>query len=152
MWTQKLNLVNYLWDWLINNIPVIINFINSSSATLLGLSYSSMPSMKNVIQKHNSKVMEGPEPTNNKTCSSWQKLDCPFNENCLSECLVYNTVVNTSITKPYYRTCDKSFKDSCNKHTSSFRSKSPQKSTEVSNCIWGLKENSENYIAIQIFA
>ena len=120
-------MVNYLWDWLINNILVIINFINSSTATLLGLSYSSMPSMKNVIQKHNSKVMEGPEPTNNKTCSSWQKLDCPFNENCLSECLVYNTVVNTSITKPYYRTCDKSFKDSCNKHTSSFRSKSRQK-------------------------
>ena len=96
--------------------------------------------------------MEGPEPTNNKTCSSWQKLGCPFNENCLSECLVYNTVVNTSITKSYYRTCDKSFKDECYNHTSSFRSKSRQKSTEVSNYIWGLKENCENYIAIQIFA
>ena len=96
--------------------------------------------------------MEGPEPTNHKTCSLWQKLDCPFNENCLSECLVYNTVMNSSITKSYYRTCHKSFKDKCNNQTSSFRSKSRQKSTEVSNYIWGLKENCENYIAIQIFA
>ena len=33
------------------------------------LSYSLMPSMKNVIQKHNSKIMEDPRPTNKKTCS-----------------------------------------------------------------------------------
>ena len=31
-------------------------------------------------------------------------------QNCLSECLVYNAVVNTSATKNYYRTCEKSFK------------------------------------------
>ena len=37
------------------------------------ISYSYMPSMKNVIQKHNSKVMEDPKPTNNKTCSCRQK-------------------------------------------------------------------------------
>ena len=29
-----------------------------------------MPSMKNVIQKYNSKLMEDPKPTNNKTFSS----------------------------------------------------------------------------------
>ena len=33
------------------------------------LSYTCIPSMKNVIQKHNSKIMEDPKPTNNKTCS-----------------------------------------------------------------------------------
>ena len=33
------------------------------------LSYSYIPSMKNVIQKHNSKIMEDSKPTNNKTCS-----------------------------------------------------------------------------------
>ena len=33
------------------------------------LSYSCMPNMKNVIQKHNYKIMEDPIPTNNKTFS-----------------------------------------------------------------------------------
>ena len=71
------------------------------------LSYSCMPSMKNVIQKHNSKIMEDPKPTNNKTCSCRQKLHCLLNHYCLSECLVYNAVVETSTTKNYYETCER---------------------------------------------
>ena len=104
-----------------------------------------MPSMKNVILKHNSKITEDPKPTNNKTCSCRQKSDCPLNRNCLSECLVYDAVVNTSTTKNYYGTCEKSFKERYNNHTSSFKNRSRQKSTELSNYIWELKENGENY-------
>ena len=109
------------------------------------LSYCCMPSMKNVIQKHNSKIMDDPKPTNNKTCSCLQKSDCSLNQNCLSECLVYNAVVNTSTTKNYFGTCEKSFKERYNNHTSSFKNRSRQKSTELSNYIWELKENGENY-------
>ena len=94
-----------------------------------------MPGMKNVIQKDNSKIMEDPKPTNNKTCSCRQKSDCPLNQNCLSECLVYNAAVNTSATKNYYGTCEKSFKERYKNHTSSFRSKSCQKCAELSNHI-----------------
>ena len=95
------------------------------------LSYSWMPSMKNLIQKHNSKIMEDVKPTNNKTCSCRQKSDCLLNQNCLCECLVYNAVVNRSTTKNYYGTCEKSFKERYNNHTSSFRDESRQKSTEL---------------------
>ena len=109
------------------------------------LSYSCMPSKKNVIQKQNSKIMEDPKPTNKKTCSCRQKSDCPSNQNCLSECLVYNAVVNTSTTKNYFGTCEKSFKERYNNHTSSFKNRSRQKSTELSNYIWELKENRKNY-------
>ena len=64
--------------------------------------------------------------------------------------------MNTSITKDYYGTCEKSFKERYNNHTSSFRNKSRQKSTELSNYIWELKVNDENYttdwlIAIHTF-
>ena len=104
------------------------------------VSYSCMPSMKNVIQKHNSKIMEDPTPTNNKTCSCRQKSDCHLNQNCLSECLVYNAAVNTSTTKNYHGTCEKSFKERYNNHTSSFGNKSRQKSTQLSNYIWELKK------------
>ena len=68
-----------------------------------------MPSMK-MFQKHNSKIMDDPKPTNNKICSCRQKSDCPLTQNCLSECLVYNAVVNTSTTKNYYGICEKSLK------------------------------------------
>ena len=79
--------------------------------------------------------MEDLKPTSNKTCSCRQESDCPLNKNCLSECLVCNAVVNTSTTKNYYGTCEKSLKETYNNHTSSFRNKSRQKSTELSNHI-----------------
>ena len=50
--------------------------------------------MINVIQKHNSKILKYLKPTNNKIYSCQQKSDCPLNQNFLSECLVYNAVVN----------------------------------------------------------
>ena len=116
------------------------------------LSYSCMPSMKNVIQKHNSKIMVDPKPTNNKTCSCRQKLDCPLNQNCPSEGLVYNAVVNTSTTKKYYGTCEKSSKERYNNYTSSFRNKPCQKSTKLSIYIWEFKENGENYTIERLIA
>ena len=94
------------------------------------LSYSYILSMKNVIQKHNSKITEDSKPTNNKTCSCRQKSDCPLNENCLSECFIYNAT-----TKNYNGTCEKSFQERYNNHTSSFKNKSQQKSTELSKYI-----------------
>ena len=67
------------------------------------------------------------------TCSCRQKSDCHLNQNCLSECLVYNAAVNTSTTKNYHGTCEKSFKERYNNHTSLFGNKSRQKSTQFSN-------------------
>ena len=89
--------------------------------------------------------MEDLIATNNKTCSCWQKSDCLLNQNFLSECLMYNAVVNTSKTKKCYGLGEKSFKERYNNHMWSFINKSRQKSTQLSNYIWELKENSENY-------
>ena len=68
--------------------------------------------------------MEDPKPTNKKTCSCGQKSDCPLNQNCLSEYLVYNAIVNTSTTKNYCGTSEKSFKERYDNHASLFRNKS----------------------------
>ena len=53
--------------------------------------------------------------------------------------------MNTSPTKKYYGTFKKSFKERYNNHTSTFENKLRQKSTELSNYIWELKENGVNY-------
>ena len=72
------------------------------------------------------------------------KIRLSLKSSCLSECLVYNTVVNISTKKNYQGTCEKDFKERYSNHTSSFRNKSRQKSTELSNYIWELKVNDEN--------
>ena len=120
-------------------------FQKLSNRNNVELSYSCMPNMKSVIQEHNSKIMEDPKPTYNKTCSCRQKSDFLLNQNCLSECSVYNAAVNRSTTKNYHETCEKCLKEICNNHTGSFRNKSREKSTVVSNYIWELKVNYENY-------
>ena len=58
--------------------------------------------------------------------------------------LVYN-VVNTSTTKTYHGTCEKSLKERYNNHSSSFRNKSRHKRTELSNYIQEMKVNDKNY-------
>ena len=68
-----------------------------------------------------------------------------LSQNCLSEYLLYNAVVNTSATKKYYGICKKSFKERCHKHMSSFRNKSCQKNTGLSNYIWEMIENYQKY-------
>ena len=53
------------------------------------LSYSSMPNMNNVIQRHNFKIMKNPAPSTTETCNCRRKTDFPMDGNCLSECLIY---------------------------------------------------------------
>ena len=53
--------------------------------------------------------------------------------------------MNISLTKNYFGTCKKSFKERYNNHRSSFKNTSRQKGAELSNYIWELKENGENY-------
>ena len=53
--------------------------------------------------------------------------------------------MNTSTTKNYFGTCEKSFKGRHNNHTSSFKNRLQQKSIELSNYLWELKENRRIY-------
>ena len=59
-------------------------------------SYNCFPSVKNVIQIHNSEIMKDPKPS---TCGCPPKPDCLFKESDLAECLVQNAFVNQSTAK-----------------------------------------------------
>ena len=66
----------------------------------------------------------------------------------LSGYLEYNALVDwldTNKTKHFYGTCSKKFKERYNNHTAAFRSKTKEKSTELSKYIWELKDNNINY-------
>ena len=99
-----------------------------------------MPNMNNVIQKHNSKIMKNPAPSTAKTCNCHRKTDCPMDANCLSECLIYKASASTTTNKFYYGTCENTFKERYNNHSSSFRNKSRDKNTELPKYVWELKE------------
>ena len=104
--------------------------------------------MASVIRNHNTSLLKDPTPTDIKECSCCRKPECPLDKKCLSEYLVYNASVDrldTNKTKHYYGTCEKNFKEHYNNHTSSFRNKSKEQSTELSKYIWVLKDNNIQY-------
>ena len=88
--------------------------------------------------------MGDPKSTNNETYSCQKKSYSPLNQNCLSECLVYNIVVihlqqklNTELEKKVWKIGI----------TITFHhlETSRHKSTNLSNDIQKLKVNDENY-------
>ena len=76
------------------------------------------------------------------TCYCRQAMDCPLNGKCLSEDIVYKTTISApnKPTKFYYGLTERKFKDRYNNHTLSFRSEDYRKDTELSKCVWTLKE------------
>ena len=84
------------------------------------LSYSCIPSMKKAVQKYDLKIIENPKPVTNRTSYCQQKSKCLLDENCLSECLIYNAVANTYTIKNYHANCGKSFNERHSNHNSSF--------------------------------
>ena len=105
-----------------------------------------MPNMKSVIQNLNANLLS--KLTTPVAAHSWncqQKSECPLNNKCFSESIVYKAAVSqrsSQIKKYHYGTCEKTFKERCNNHTATFRNKSKQKSSELSKHNWELKGNS----------
>ena len=97
-----------------------------------------MPNMKSVIQNHNANLLwKHTTPVAARLSSCRQKSECPLNNKCLSESLVYEAAVSqtpSQVNKYYYGTCEKTFKERYKNHTATFRNKNKH--------IWVLKENS----------
>ena len=77
------------------------------------ISYSCMPNMESVIQNHNSNLLsKHTTPVSARSFSCRQKSECPFNNKCLSESLVYKVAASqapSQINKYYYETCEQSY-------------------------------------------
>ena len=104
-----------------------------------------MPGMNNVIRRHNFEIMKDPAPATIKTCNYRGKTDCPLAGNCLSECINYKALVNTTTNTYSYGACENTFKERYNNHICSFSYKSREKNTELSKYVWDLKEKNMNY-------
>ena len=112
------------------------------------ISYSCVQNMPNFIQNHNTVLLKSSVASTAKECSYRQKYNCSQAEKCLSECLAYHAEIDRSDrnqTKNRYGFREKNFKECYNNHTTSFRNKSKEKSTEVSKYIWELENSCIKY-------
>ena len=89
-----------------------------------------MPNMKNIINTHNKKIINPPKDNTARTCNCIRKHQCPLNEKCLTN----NVVYKVSITPNE----EKAFKRRYANHKKTFNNIKYQTDTELSNEYWNI--------------
>ena len=78
-----------------------------------------------------------------KLCNCRQKISCPFDDKCLTKCVVYKAI-GTEITsnnqETYIGLTKNEFKTRFNLHKSSFKLEHKRTSTTLSDHVWKLKK------------
>jgi hypothetical protein len=113
------------------------------------ISYRCSPNKKQIISKHNSKVINEFRKTQLpteiiKTCSCPKNKVCPLNGECLVAGLVYQAIVSRpdkTETEKYVGLCDTTFKARLANHTASFKHSEKRGSSMLSKYIWNLKDS-----------
>ena len=110
------------------------------------LSYSCMPNFKNILSKHNHKLLNmNKEDQINTGCNCRNKLNCPLNGKCQAQSIIYKaTISSPSGTSQYFGSCETDFKTRYRNHTHSFKNIKLKNVTTLSKEIWKLKENGQN--------
>ena len=114
------------------------------------VSYSTMPNVASQISTHNINLLnkhrcidDQPAPK----CNCNDKSNCPLNGECQTKAIIYQAdVITRDISSAKYRgLCETTFKDRFADHKCSFAHKRYSNKTELSNQIWKLKDEGEDY-------
>ena len=114
------------------------------------VSYSCMPSMDNIIKRHNARV-RGAEHGNNsqlRRCSCRNPDHCPLNGECLASSIVYEATADTDdnpASKKYIGSTETSFKPRLENHQTSFSHERYENSKELSKHVWRLKREGKAF-------
>ena len=111
------------------------------------LSYSCLANVKQIITSHNKKLMRGhtDKKTSTKKCNCRNKKECPLNNNCLEDNIIYQATITTeNEEKTYVGSTGNSFKSRYGGHKSTFNNKKTNH-TALSKYIWKLKDQNLNY-------
>ena len=113
-----------------------------------------MDNMTNIISSHNKKVTNSNYEANGKTCHCRNKSNCPLENKCLTSKIVYKVETNNGInelcTKIYFGISGAEFKSRYNNHTMSFRNRTHENDTKISNTklskyIGSLKDQNKDF-------
>ena len=122
------------------------------------VSYRTMPNMKQVISKHNSKVLRQVRPArpedgdNGCSCQLVKRTknieDCLLEGQCKKSNVIYQATVtshDTGASETYTGLTSNSWKIRYGNHNASFNKRELETHTELSKHIWNLKDRSVNY-------
>ena len=107
-----------------------------------------MPNMKNVINQHNFKILNGTADNFEQGCNCPKndKNNCPLDGNCQADDIIYKAHVTTDNDKvEYIGSCSTTFKKRLYTHRHSFKNIERRKDTELSNYIWDLNDGKKSY-------
>ena len=102
----------------------------------LKISYSTTPNIKSIMQGHNKKLLRGKEKKGEtKECSCRVKNQCPLENKCIQQDVIYQATVDEPNPKKYIGSTQ-DFKSRFYSHQQSFRDPTLQNSTALSDHIW----------------
>lgn len=115
----------------------------------LKISYSCMPNIKKIIDKHNKGLIKNAQKISSealKKCNCRNAIKCPLDGQCLTESVIYQATVTSNNNKEtYVGLTENQFKTRYRNHTASFRNKKLSNATELSKHIWSLKDTNQTY-------
>ena len=115
----------------------------------LKVSYSCMENMKNVVNKHNTRILNrNKENINDNRCNCRSKETCPLFGNCMTPNVIYKSEVSqpeSQDNKFYIGMTVHLFKSRYNNHMKSFRDQKYSNETVLSTYIWKLKNEGKNF-------
>ena len=117
------------------------------------MSYRCTPNLARKISAHNAKILKqnqtGDQETETppKECNCRKKEECPVDNKCLQEGVIYQATVTRGDRKTdtYIGLTATSFKDRWRNHKSSFKTRNPKNSTKLSKYIWELQDQKVDH-------
>ena len=110
------------------------------------LSYSCTSNVSQAISSHNKRILSNskPEaPANVSKCNCRNPNECPLDNHCLDECVIYEASVSSEEGKKrYLGSTEGSFKTRFTQHKASLVNASKSSSTALSQHVWDLKKRN----------
>ena len=111
------------------------------------ISYSCIPNVKSIINRHNKTVLDPPTSNSERTWNCINKEKCPLQEKCFTNNIMYKATLSNQDNcqyKIYYGIPETKFKERYTNHIKPFRDEKHQSDTELSNKLWSIKNS--NYL------
>ena len=116
------------------------------------VSYSCTDSIGKIMHRHNRKIMrETGVPETTKTCNCRNKAQCPVDNKCCTQGVIYKaTLTHNNAKAEYIGSTELAFKTRYNLHTHSFRHESKRAATTLSQYVWSNNLNPDPAIKWEI--
>ena len=144
----KTNIARKFLQLLDKHFPKTSRLHKIFNRSSIKVSYSCMSNIKTSISNHNRRLLEQQIVPPSTGCNCRTLNECPLNEKCLTESLVYQaeiTSTDAGEAKTYIGMTGGSFKKRYANHKKSINNPRYSSETELSKYIWDLKKKKQDF-------